>query len=314
MVKSGNEQLLPLRVAAGAVLVMFLWAICFPLIKVGLLDSPPIFFAALRAGLSGAVLLMTAHFLGQPAVKSPSDWGGITLVGLTATTIGFLGMFLGGADVSPGLATVISNVQPLFAAGLAWVFLNERLSMFQQMGMVAGFGGIVLIGLPNMTNSESQLFGLGLILFAALGIAVSNVALKRLAGRVDILRAMGWQLLIGGIPLTILGVLLEDFEQIVWSARFVATLVILSVFGTSVAFVIWFSLLRLASLNRLNVYTFLTPIFGLTMGITFFGEVLSSVQIAGIVLSILGIYAVSRPTATAGCTSLQAKAKSHGCP
>ncbi len=57
-----------LSVALGATLVMFLWALCFPLITIGLNDSPPMFFAANRALLSGSVLLVIAQLLGRPAI------------------------------------------------------------------------------------------------------------------------------------------------------------------------------------------------------------------------------------------------------
>jgi drug/metabolite transporter (DMT)-like permease len=168
---------LPVRIALGATLVMFLWAVCFPLISVGLSDSPPMTFAALRAVLSGAVLIGAAHVLGRPAVADRSVWGGLVLVGLTATSLGFFGMFYGGGRVSPGLATVIANTQPLIAAVLAWGFLNEHLLVVQRWGLAAGFGGVVLISTPSLSGTESQLSGIGFILVAAVAIAVSNVAL-----------------------------------------------------------------------------------------------------------------------------------------
>ena len=293
----------PMRVAFGAILVMFFWALCFPLISSGLADSPPMAFAALRAALSGAVLIAAAEWLGRPAIGGRSLWGGLVLVGLTATSLGFFGMFYGGARVSPGLATVIANTQPLIAAVLAVGFLNEHLSVLQRWGLVAGFGGIVLIGAPGLSGTDTQLLGFVFILLAAVGIAVSNVVLKRLAGRVDILRAMGWQLLIGAVPLAALAASIEDVSSIDWSWRFVVILTVLSVFGTSAAFVLWFTLLRSSSLSQLNVFTFLTPIFGLIMGLAFFSEQLHALEPAGIGLSLLGIYAVSRPAKVAACAS-----------
>lgn len=284
-----------LRIAAGAVLVMFLWAICFPLIKFGLADSPPMFFAALRAVLAGVVLLIAASCLRRPAIEGGALWGGIVLVALTATSLGFFGMFYGGGLVSPGLATVIANIQPLIAAVLAWWFLGEQLGTLQKFGLVTGFTGIVLIGLPGVSGTNSQLFGIAFILLAAVGIAVSNVVLKRLAGRVDILRAMGWQLIIGALPLALWAVAMEDIDTVQWSLYFILNLFVLSVLGTSLAFVLWFSLLRRASLSQLNVFTFLTPIFGLLIGVIWFAEKLNGLTYSGIVLSLIGIFAVSRP-------------------
>lgn len=280
--------------ASQAVLIMLLWAACFPLIKIGLTDSPPMFFAALRAVVSGVVLLVAAHWLRRPAIKGRSVWAGIVVVALTATSLGFFGMFYGGARVSPGLATVITNTQPLIAAVLAWWLLGERLSALQLWGLLVGFAGIVLIGIHGLSGSDSQLQGIIFILIGAVGIAVSNVVLKRIAHRVDSLRAMGWQLLIGGVPLAVLALAIEDPNAIDWSWIFILNLLVLSVLGTSAAFALWFALLRRASLSQLNVFTFLTPVFGLIIGVLWFDEKLSGSTMAGIILSLVGIYLVSR--------------------
>jgi drug/metabolite transporter (DMT)-like permease len=283
-------------VAAGAVLVMFLWALCFPLIKYGLSTSPPMLFATLRAVLSGAVLLLIAQWLGRPSIHGTPIWGGVVLVGLTATSVGFFGMFYGGERVSPGLATVIANTQPLIAAVLARAFLHERLSPIQRFGIIAGFGGIVMISVPSLSGSDSQTLGIIFILLAAVAIAISNVALKRLAGRVDSLRAMGWQLIIGGVPLGVLALATEDVTSINVTPLFLVNLAALSVIGTAAAFALWFILLQRETLSRLNVFSFLTPVFGLLMGAVFFAEQVQAIEMLGIVLSLLGIYWVSRPS------------------
>jgi drug/metabolite transporter (DMT)-like permease len=137
----------------------------------------------------------------------------VFLVGLTATSVGFFGMFYGGGRVSPGLATVIANTQPLIAAALAWIAIGERLSLLQRVALAAAFVGVVLLGAPGASTSADQAVGVLYVLFGAAGVAISNVALKRLAGRVDILWATGWQLAIGsvqigGIVLSLVGMYL----------------------------------------------------------------------------------------------------------
>ncbi|MEX0915084.1 MAG: DMT family transporter, partial [Wenzhouxiangellaceae bacterium] len=94
-----------------------------------------------------------------------------------------------------------------------------------------------------------------------------------------------------------------DVGAVSWSIRFVLNLVALSVLGTSAAFALWFALLRRASLSQLNVFTFLTPIFGLVMGVFFFAEQLHTLELVGIGLSLLGIYGVSRPAKVRACAT-----------
>ena len=110
-----------------------------PLISVGLESSPPMALAARRAASSGVVLLIVAHFLDRPRVRGRAAWRGVIVVGLTATSVGFFGMFYGGEHVSPWIATVIANTQPLIAGGLAWVLLGEQFSRLQRAALAAGF-------------------------------------------------------------------------------------------------------------------------------------------------------------------------------
>lgn len=282
-------------VAISAVLVMFLWALCFPLISYGLSASPPMTFAALRALIAGCVLLGIAQWQGRMPIKSLRLWGSIVLVGLTATSLGFFGMFYGGSSVSPGLATVVANTQPLIAALLALVILQERLSRSQRYGLAAGFAGVVLIGGPSVFGTGSQITGMSYILIGAVGIAISNIVLTQIAGRVDTLRAMAWQLIIGSAPLGLLAYWTESGSAILWSWQFAATLLTLSVAGTAAAFILWFWLLQHETLSRLNVYTFLTPIFGLMMGAAFFSEKIPSLALIGVPVCIAGIYWVNKP-------------------
>ena len=302
----GSRGLSP-HMGGAAILVMFLWALCFPLIETGLAYAPPMFSAAMRAAISGAVLLAAANVLRRPPISGGSTWIAIAAVGLTATSLGFFGMFYGGTSVSPGLARVIANTQPLIAAILAWGILNESLDNWQRLGLVTGFAGIVIISLPALATYDSQLSGIGLILMAAVGIAVSNVLLKRLAGKVDVLRAMGWQLVVGCLPLTAIATSIESTDAIDWSPQFVLNILALSVLGTSAAFAIWFYLLKRVALTDLNAFTFLTPVLALIMGRLFFSESLDAFALSGIVISLLGIYLVNRPPNPAICAVPGAK-------
>lgn len=269
--------------------VMFLWSLCFPLIAFGLSAAPPMAFAAIRALSAGVALLVVAHVCGRPATGNRAHWAAIFLVGLSATSLGFFGMFYGGARVAPGLATVIANTQPLIAALLAWRLWGDPLIRHQWAGLWLGFAGIVLIGSPGLTESGSSASGMGFILLGALGTALGNVLMSRMPGAFDTVRAMGWQLVIGSVPLGLLSWLVEDATSISWSWPFFGTLLALSLLGTALPFVVWFELLQHSTLHRLNVFTFFTPVFGLLMGSLFFAEAVPPLIGVGIVLCLFGV-------------------------
>lgn len=276
--------------------VMALWAACFPLITTGLALAPHLTFAAVRAFIAGTALIGAALVLGRSVPTGRRTWLLLIVAGVGATTLGFLGMFHAAEYIGPGMATVIANTQPLLAAALAYLALKERLGKIGVIGLALGFAGIAVIAAPGLVrqNSDDNLLGIAYVLLAATGITVSNVALKRLAGTVDALMASGAQLLIGMLPLTLIAVLTETPSDVDWSPKFILVLLGLALPGTAIAYWLWLSVLETLPLNRANAFSFLVPIFGLSIGIAFYGEALTVSVTVGASLAFLGILLVNR--------------------
>jgi len=280
------------------VLVMALWASCFPLIALGLELAPHLVFAALRAAIGGTVLIAVAVLLRRPMPKGPGAWGMLVLLALGATSLGFLGMFHGAAFLSPGIATLIFSTQPLAAALLGRLFLGERLSGQGALGLILGFAGVVVASWPALSSPNASLYltGAGFVIAAAVGTAVGNVVMKRLSQSMDAAMAVGWSLTLGAIPLAIASAVGEDIA-IAWSGEFLAVLAILSLFGTALAFWLWFEALKSAPLSAANAFSFLVPVFALTLGSLFFGERVGFPEIAGAAFIIVGVAMAQRRSA-----------------
>ena len=277
------------------VMAMLLWAACFPLITAGLRYAPHLTFATMRGVLAGVALTLLALALRRPFPRGRRTWITLVVVGIGATSLGFLGMFHAAEFVSPGLATVIANTQPLLAAMLGVVWLGERLPGLGWAGLLVGFAGILVIALPQLLGDagDGTAIGFAYIILAAAGVTVSNVAIKSIAGEVDGIFAMGIQLLIGSIPLSIAAYFMEDQSTVQWTPTFIASLLGLALFGSALVYWLWFSVLETVALNRAIAFSFLVPVFGLAIGAMFFGERLSGIQFSGIALAVLGIAIVN---------------------
>ena len=280
--------------AVGAVVVMVLWASCYPLISLSLAYAPIMLTAFLRAAVSGLALVVLALLLKRPMPKSVRDWCLIAMIGFTATSIGFWGMFYAGSLVSPGYATVLTNTQPILASVLGWYFLHERPGKLSLGGILLGFFGILVISANSLVDQNSQAIrGIVYILIAATGIAVSNILLKKLSNRSDLIFSMGFQLLIGSIPLGFMGISTWPGEFFDWNWNYIWILITLAIPGTAVPFVLWFWLMSKAPLYKLNVYSFLTPVFGLYIGYVYFSESLTLYQWLGVAIVITAITLVT---------------------
>lgn len=284
------------RHLVALVFVAFLNALCYPLITVGLGYAPHLSFATLRALVAGSALALLAALLGRPMPRGLRTWFGLAAIGLGTTSLGYVGMFHAAEFVSPGLATVIANSQPLIAAILAHFFLCERLRPKQRLGLLLGFLGIIIISLPQLGGGGRTGFTLGLayVILAASGVAFGNVLMKAFGGRVDPLVAMAAQSLFGAIPLAAAALLREQPSAIAWSPAFMVSLLGLALFGTALGYWLWFTLLGRIPLSRANAFTFLTPFIGFAMGVAFFGERPGLAAIIGLSLAAVGIVLVER--------------------
>ena len=276
---------------AKIIIVMLLWALCFPLIVIGMPFAPHLSFAALRALIAGATLISIAIILKRPMPRTLADWRGLFIIGAGATTLGFLGMYHAAEFVGPGIATVIASTQPLLAAILAHYILRERIRRAGIASLAIGFGGILVISVPHLANGSADTYAIGTayLILAALGTATGNVWIKKMSGELDGMVAMGIQLLIGGALLAVLAALTEDPSEIQWTWQFLISLFGLALFGTALVYWMWYNILSEVPLTRANIFKFLVPVFGLAIGAMFYGEVLTWWTAIGTSLTILAI-------------------------
>lgn len=277
-------------------LVISLWAACFPLLSLAAGYAPHLALAAMRALLAGAALLVLGLALGRP-LPHPSLWGWIAAVGLGSTMLGFAGMVHASEYVSPGTATVIANAQPIAAALIARLCLGEHLGPWGYAGLAFGFGGVTLIAAPHLLAADVAGYaaGMGYLLLAAAGVAAGNVIMKYLAGAVDTITATGLQLLAGGVPLAVAALAIEDVGTIQWSTPFVFVLMGLALAGTALPYWLWFSILGKIPLGSANAWTFLVAPLGLAIGIAFYGEKLTPLIAGGTGAILLGIWMTQNP-------------------
>jgi len=270
-------------ITAGAVAVALLGALCYPLVTPAVQYAPPLQLGGLRALLGGLMLVVFSEWTGRRRPQG-RQWLAVVAIGVCSTGLGFAGMFLAGGRVTPGIATVIANTQPLLAAVLGSFVVGETLKRFQLVGMGVAFAGVALVAIPTLLPSSGVAVspsGIGFVLIGAVGVAFGNVVMKRFAADLDAISATGWQLLVGSACLLGTAALMEPSAVVRWTSPLPLSLVGLAGPGTAVAFALWFALIRRAPLNHVNVFSFLTPVFALIIGAGLYGERLGPFALIG---------------------------------
>jgi drug/metabolite transporter (DMT)-like permease len=287
----------------------FLWGTAMVAMKGVIPHTTPLFMAGVRLLPAGVLILIAAAMMGRPQPKGWLAWMWITIFALVDGTLfqGFLAEGL--VRTNAGLGSVMIDSQPLAVALLSLWLFKEHIGIWGWLGLGLGVIGISLIGLPEewifhlldsgvkiTTDNWQQLFASGewLMLLAALSMAVGTVMIRYVCRYADPVTATGWHIILGGLPLWGMSSVVEmqQWQNLVlsdWLALGYAT-----IFGSAIAYGLFFYFASSGNLTSLSSLTFLTPVFALIFGHLLLSEVLNPIQWVGVMLTLMSIYLINQ--------------------
>ncbi len=283
--------------------------------------TTPLFMAGVRLVPAGVLVLLFAALTGR---QQPKTWLAWLWIGLFALVDGalFQGFLAAGLlRTDAGLGSVMIDSQPLAVALLSLWLFGESIGIFGWLGLGLGILGISLIGLPKewifdwlqqvgvsglamVSNSPAVVgteaatmtthYGQWLMLVAALAMALGTIIARHLCRYVDPVVATGWHMILGGLPLLALSAATETQQWVNIDLSGWMALSYSTVFGSAVAYGLFFYFASSGSLTSLSSLTFLTPVFALLFGNLFLSEMLNSLQWSGVGLTLVSIYLVNQ--------------------
>jgi drug/metabolite transporter (DMT)-like permease len=284
----------------------FLWGTAMVAMKGATPHTTPYFLAGFRLLPAGLLILLATLYWRSPQPQTWRAWAWIGLFGLVDGTM-FQGFLTNGLmRTKAGLGSVMIDSQPLAVALLsAWLF-RESIGLWGAIGLFFGVLGISCIGIPEelwatlldpqQSWQWSKLFAHGewLMLLAALSMAVGTVMIRYVTKEADAVVATGWHMVIGSLPLFGWSWWTEDspWQALTlwdWSALAYST-----VFGSAIAYGLFFYFAARGNLTSLSALTFLTPIFALIFGRLFLEESLTMVQFAGVAVTLVSILLINQ--------------------
>jgi drug/metabolite transporter (DMT)-like permease len=268
--------------------------------------------AGLRLFPAGVLILIVAAFLGKSLPEGWLAWLWIILFSLVDGVL-FQGCLAAGlVKTGAGLGSVMIDSQPLAVAVLSLWLFQEHIGFWGWLGLGLGIFGISLIGLPpewfwQLLDSPTKIIlfplpdweqlsqgGEWLMLLAALSMALGTVMIRFIIRYVDPVVATGWHMIFAGLSLWGISSLVESqqWEHLLrsdWLALGYST-----VFGSAIAYGLFFYFAAQGNLTSLSSLTFLTPIFALIFGHLLLAEVLNPIQWAGVFFTLISIYLINQ--------------------
>ena len=265
--------------------VVFVWGTNFVVIRWGLDGLPPFLFAMLRFTFSALPWLL---FIRRPAVP----WHKLAAFGVLLGVGQFALLFLAmRADISPGLASLVIQVQVFFTIGLSLLTLGERVRSYQLVGLLLAIAGLVVIA--SHLDATLTVKGLALVFAAAFFWACANMVVKTV-GRVDMLGFMVWTSLFAVPPLFALSWALEGLPLMVASVQHASAGVWASVLwqalgNTLFGYGVWNWLLARHPAATVTPLALLVPVFGMGASALSLGEALPGWKLGAGALVLCGL-------------------------
>ena len=280
-----NDSSLSSRDLLLALAVVFVWGTNFVVIKLGLNALPPLLFACLRFTF---VLLPMVFFLPRPKVA----WRNLIFYGL-AIGMGQFGLLFIAMNgmISPGLASLVVQMQVFFTIGLSMLRSGERLKPYQLSAFALAIAGMAVILAHN--GRGATVAGVVLTVGAAGGWSLANQASKE-AGKVNALAYVVWSSLFSLPPLYLLSLWREGWPAIAagLSQATLGTWVVIlwqSVGNTMFGYGCWAWLLARYPAATVSPLTLLVPVFGMGASTLVLGEPLQDWKILAGFLVMAGL-------------------------
>lgn len=274
-----------------ALLVMsVLWGYGWTAIKIGLLDAPPFKLTAVRMLASALCLLVMLPLTGRSLM--PRRLPELVRLALVQTSMLFTLSTWAVAHGSAGRVAFLVYTMPFFTLLLAWPLLGERVRGMQWVAVALAAAGLLAIVQPWAFGDKlaSSVLGIG----GGIAWAVGAVMVKRLQRRapMDLLSMTAWQMVIGCVPLLLIAWWMPE-PAIVWSPRFIGTLMLMAVVITAFGWILWMYALDNLDAGTAGLATLIAPVIAMISSHYTFGEQPDRLEFLGMGLIVLALLSLS---------------------
>ncbi|MCK9873682.1 DMT family transporter [Nocardiopsis dassonvillei] len=281
---------------AKFVLLSLIWGMSFLFIKIGAEVLSPMQLTLGRMATGALPLLVVLLLRGGRLPRSPRLWGHMFVAALLLNTVPFTLFGFAAQLIPSALMGIVNASTPLFGMVFSMLLLSdERPDRDRVLGLGIGFLGVLTVfgvwrSLGEVAVSDGDaVLGMLFVVGATVCYGIGTPYLRRfVAGSSHgALELSTLQLLLGSVPLVVLVPLFTEMPTgVTWQV--VAAVSTLGVFGTGVAYILQYAVVREAGATVATTVTYVAPVVAIAAGVVLLGETLSWNQPLGAVVIILG--------------------------
>jgi len=271
-----------------------IWGSTWGAIRLLVRDVPPVRAAALRFLLAAIILLGIAFGRRRKLIINPRQWRALIILGFAMMAVPYGLLFWAESRISSSMTAVLFSSDPLFVALFMPVMTDSRVPRRAVFAMLIGSGGICALFYNGLSVSEYFLLGGGAVMLAVVISAWASVFAKREISGINPVMGTGIQFVVSGVVLFAVSLALEPSQKSDWSQAGILALAFLAIFGSVVAFSLYYWLLARMHPYQLATITLVTPVIAMAEGALLLHEPVPWLMIGGAVLVLASVAVVLR--------------------
>jgi drug/metabolite transporter (DMT)-like permease len=281
-----------LKLYTAIVLAMVFWSFSFIWTRMAILSFQPMTLITLRLLIASSLLFIVSKLSGKFQPLRKKDLRLFLLLAFFEPFMYYVGETYGLTMVESTLAAVIISTIPLFAPIFAFLIIREKIGWTNILGIIISLLGVFLVIYQPAVGFSANPWGVALLFLAVFSAICYATTLRKIPTYYSTLNVIFYQSLLGlffFIP-TCLIADFQTFKHLKVSNESLLALLMLSVFASVIAFVLFAWAVRQVGVARTNVFVNLIPVFTAILSWLILSEMITFVKWIGIAITVLGLF------------------------
>ena len=277
-------------------LLAALWGPSFLLIKVAVAAIPPITLIFGRVGIAAILLYLLLRMRGGSLPRPGRIWFPLAVVALFQTSLPLVLLSWAEQHIDSALAAILNGLTPLFTILFAHLLTaDDKLTAPKAAGIGLGLVGVLFFVAPSLQSGvEASTWGILAMIVVTASYGFAGVQTRKHLNHLPPLSAPAGHMILSTLFLLLPMLIIDQpFNQPPPPPQAIGAVVALAVFGTTLAFIVYYRLLKSASASYASMVTYLVPVIGVLLGVVFRGERLAWNDYIGFGLIMLGVLIVN---------------------
>ncbi|MCF6136934.1 DMT family transporter [Pseudalkalibacillus berkeleyi] len=289
-----------MKLYVALITLSLIWGTSFYFIKILVEDLGPWGIVFVRCSLGALTLLLIIFVKRKQFFVKNIPWLSLLIVGLFNALIPWGLIGISETKISSSLASIVNATTPIWTSVIGVIFFSVTLRMKQWSGVVIGFIGILILIDLNLTQLFNEdLIGMGTMIAATLCYGFSSQFTKKHLQGISVMIISLITLVVGAIGSSVLMFISNssiDLTLITTTENLIA-MVGLGVFGSGLAYLLFYYMIQEGSAEFATFVTYLVPITAMIWGWLLLDEHIPTHAIFGLILILVGVYFSTKKTA-----------------